>query len=102
MCESLKKAPYRFGPYPDKPHAHPKPEILFFMSTDTSDLSNLGGEAELCLGKEMERHIINEPCAVVLPKGFLHLPLTITKIDRPFILTDVRPFGSGDFAPGKL
>jgi hypothetical protein len=102
MCESLRKAPYRFGPYPDKPHAHPKPEILFFMSTDTNDLSNLGGEAELYLGKEMEKHVITEPCAVVLPKGFLHLPLIITKINRPFILTDVRPFGSGDFAPGKL
>ncbi len=102
MCESIKKAPYRFGPFPDKPHAHPKPEILFFMGTDTNDLSSLGAEAELYIGKEMERHIITEPCAVVLPKGLLHLPLIITKIDRPFILTDVRPFGSGDFAPGKL
>lgn len=102
MCESLKKAPYRFGPVPDKPHAHPKPEILFFLGTDMDDLSKLGGEAEICLGKEMEKHIIKEPTAVVIPQGLAHCPLIITKIDRPFILTDVRPFGSGDFSPGKL
>jgi hypothetical protein len=102
MCESLKKAPYRFGPMPDKPHAHPKPEILLFMGTDTDNLGYLGAEAELYLGKEMERHVITEPTAVVIPRGLAHNPLIITKIDRPFILTDVRPFGSGDFAPGRL
>ena len=102
FCESIKKAPYRFGPIPDKPHTHPKSEILFFIGTDTNNLGYLGAEAELCLGKEMERHLITEPTAVVIPKGLAHCPLIITKIDRPFILTDVRPFGSGDFAPGKL
>jgi hypothetical protein len=102
MCESIKKAPYRFGPLPDMPHAHTKPEILFFIGTDTNDLSSLGAEAEIHLGREMERHVIKEPCAVVIPKGLFHNPLIITKIDRPFILTDVRPFGSGEFASGKL
>jgi len=102
MCESLKKAPYRFGPIPDKPHAHPKPEILFFIGTDTNNLGDLGGEAEIYLGKEMERHLITEPAAVVIPKGLAHCPLIITRIDRPFILTDVRPFGSERFTPGKL
>jgi hypothetical protein len=102
MHESLKKAPYRFGPIPDKPHVHPKPEILFFMGTDLNDLSELGGEAEIYLGKEMERHVIKEPTAVVIPKGLPHCPLIITRIDRPFILTDVRPFGSERFSPGKL
>ncbi len=102
MCESLKKAPYRFGPVPDKPHVHPKPEILFFMGTDLNNLGELGGEAEIYLGKEMERHVITEPTAVVIPKGLAHCPLIITRIDRPFILTDVRPFGSERFSPGKL
>jgi hypothetical protein len=102
MCESIKKAPYRFGPFPDTPHAHTKPEILFFIGTDTNDLSFLGADVEMHLGKEMEKHVITEPSAVVIPKGLLHNPLIITKIERPFIMTDVRPFGSGDFAPGKL
>jgi hypothetical protein len=98
MHESIKNAPYRFGAIPDKPHIHPKPEILFFMGTDVNDLSKLGAEAELVLGKEMETFHITKPTAVIIPGGFPHCPLTITKVDRPMILTDVRPFGSE--APG--
>ena len=102
MCESLKKAPYRFGPEPDKPHAHPMPEILFFIGTDLNDLTRLGGEAEICLGKEMERYVITSPTAVVIPGKVAHNPLVITRVDRPFILCDVRPFGSPPPTPGKL
>ncbi len=102
MCESIKRAPYRFGPEPDKPHVHPKPEILTFMGTDLNDLSRLGAEAEIYLGKEMERHVINAPTAVVIPGGLAHCPLVITRVDRPMILTDIRPFGSPSPAPGKL
>jgi uncharacterized RmlC-like cupin family protein len=101
MCESLKKAPYRFGPIPDKPHVHPKLEILTFMGTDLNDLSVLGGEVEIALGKEAERHVITAPTAVVIPGGLPHCPLTVTRVDRPFILTDVRPFGSEGPSPRK-
>ena len=93
MCESLKKAPYRFGPIPDKPHVHQNPEILLFMGANKNDLSRLGGEAEIALGKEMELHRITQPTAVIVPGGLPHNPLTITKVDTPFIMTDVRPFG---------
>ncbi len=102
MCESIKRAPYRFGPEPDQPHVHPRPEILFFMGTDLDDLGRLGAEVEICLGKEMERHLITAPTAVVIPGGLAHNPLVITKIDRPMMLIDVRPFGSPPPAPGKL
>jgi hypothetical protein len=102
MCESIKKAPYRFGPEPDKPHVHPRPEILTFIGTDLNDLSQLRGEAEIYLGKEMERHVLTAPTAVVIPGGLAHCPLVITRIDRPMILTDIRPFGSPPPTPGKL
>jgi hypothetical protein len=102
MCESIKKAPYRFGPEPDKPHVHPKPEILTFIGTDLNDLSQLGGEVEIYLGKEMERHVLTAPTAVVIPGGIAHCPLVITRVDRPMILTDIRPFGSPPPTPGKL
>lgn len=95
MSESIKKAPYRFGPIPDKPHTHPQPEILVFMGIDCNDLSELGGEAEIALGDEMERYIINTPTVVYCPERLPHNPLTITKVDKPFLLTDVRPFGIG-------
>jgi hypothetical protein len=98
MYESIKKAPYRFGPVPDKPHVHSYHEILLFIGADVNDLSELGGEAEMSLGKEMERHIITTPTAVVLPRGFPHCPLAITKLDKPFIFAVVRPFGAEDTA----
>jgi uncharacterized RmlC-like cupin family protein len=102
MCESLKKAPYRFGPEPDKPHAHTKLEILFFIGTDLNDITQLGGEAEIYLGKEMERYVINKPTAVVIPGKVPHNPLVITRVDRPFILCDVRPLGTDLPSFGKL
>ena len=102
MLESIKKVPYRFGPDPYKPHAHPQPEILFFLGTDLDDVSKLNGEAEICLGKEMDRFTISEPTAVVCPKGLAHNPLTMTKLEKPFLLMDVRPFGSGMMNAGKV
>jgi hypothetical protein len=102
MCESIKRAPYRFGPEPDKPHVHPRPEILTFMGTDLNDLGQLGGEVEIYLGKEMERHVLTTPTAVVIPGGLAHCPLVITRVDRPMILCDIRPFGSPPPTPGKL
>jgi uncharacterized RmlC-like cupin family protein len=99
LYESLKKAPYRFDPDPTKPHTHPQPEILFFLGMDTNDLSQLGGEVEVSLGDEMEKHLVTQPTAVVIPAGLPHNPLTITKVDKPFILLDCRPFGHGGSGP---
>ena len=54
------------------------------------------------LGEEKERHIFTEPTAVICPAELLHCPLTITKVDKPFILSDVRPFGSGYETAGQM
>jgi hypothetical protein len=102
MLESIKKVPYRFGPDPYTPHAHAQPEILFFLGTDLDDVSKLHGEAEICLGKEMERFTITEPTAVICPKGLAHNPLVMTKLEKPFLLQDVRPFGSGPMNVGRM
>ena len=93
--ESIRKAPYRFGPIPDKPHVHPYNEFLLFMGADTNDLSELGAEVEMSMGKEMERHIITTPTVIVQPKGFPHCPLTVTRLYKPFIFAVIRPFGHG-------
>lgn len=94
MCETLRRAPYRFGPEPEKAHVHAKPEVLLFLGSDPEDLSRLGGEVELCLGEEQERHLISEPTAVAVPGGLWHLPLAVTKLSRPFFLIDIRPQGT--------
>jgi hypothetical protein len=101
MHETITKAPYRFLPIPDKPHVHPKLEILTFMGADPNDLSELGGEVEVSLGKEMEKHVFTKPTAVVIPGMLPHCPVTVTRVDKPLILTDIRPFGSERPAPKK-
>lgn len=93
--ESIRKAPYRFGPIPDKPHVHPYTEFLLFMGADPDDLTELGGEAELYMGKEMEKHVINKPTIAVQPQGFHHCPLVVTRLEKPFIFSVLRPWGHG-------
>jgi hypothetical protein len=87
--ESIRKAPYRFGPIPDKPHVHSYDEILLFMGSDCNDLSELGAEAEISLGKEMEKHVVTAPAIVALHQGFPHCPLKINKLHKPFIFWDI-------------
>ena len=49
--ESIKKAPYPVGLIPDKPHVHNYHEFLCFIGSNPNDLTKLGAEAELSLGK---------------------------------------------------
>jgi hypothetical protein len=95
MCESLMNAPYRF-PNPAC-HTHTQPQFICFMGGDPDDPTNLGGEIELYLGakEEMERYIVTVPSVWIIPAKVPHCPLIITKVDKPFILTDIRPFGEG-------
>jgi hypothetical protein len=102
MWESIRKAPYRFGPVPDKPHVHTWDEFLFFIGADTNDLSELGAECEMYMGREMERHVINKPTVVVQPKGFPHCPLVVAKLEKPFIFSVVYPYGSHVPQPAKV
>lgn len=95
MCESLKRAPYRFGPVPDKPHTHPNLEILIFMGADCNDLSEFPAEVEVYMGKEMEKHLVTTPSVAIQPKGHPHCPVIVNKQDKPWIFAVVRPWGWG-------
>ena len=97
--ESMNKAPYRFGPVPDKPHVHPYTEFLVFMGADCNDLSELGAKVEMYMGKEMEKHVITTPSVAIQPKGHPHCPLIVNKQDKPWIFAVVRPFGHGGKGP---
>jgi hypothetical protein len=99
--ESMNKAPYRFAPEPDKPHVHPYTEFLVFIGCDCNDLSEFPAEAELCMGKEMERHLITKPTIAIQPKGHPHIPLRIFKQTKPWIFMVLRPWGHGATEPKK-
>ena len=65
-------------------HVHPHDEVLLFAGTDPSDIDYLGAEIQIDMGPEHERHIINEPTAVVCPAGLQHNPIVTRWVDKPF------------------
>lgn len=67
------------------PHTHKDPEVLVALGTDPDNPKELGGEIELFMGPEMERHTITESTLVYIPANFLHCPFRVTKVDRTFI-----------------
>jgi hypothetical protein len=70
-----------------KPHYHDSNEYLIFHGTDPEDPFNLGGEVEFWV--DGEKYIVNKSCAVFIPKGLLHGPLTTLKVERPFLSISV-------------
>jgi len=68
----------------DPPHKHNCDELLFFIPTDPENAPDLGGEVEVALGEEWEKHTITTSAIICLPKGVQHAPIYVKKVDRPF------------------
>lgn len=68
----------------DGAHYHPHDEVLVFVGTDPADINYLGAEISIDMGEEHERHIIDKPTAVVVPKGVVHNPIITRYVERPF------------------
>jgi hypothetical protein len=75
------KEPHLLG---DPPHKHEYDEFLFFIASDPSKAPDLGGEVEIALGEEWEKHTITTSCILCLPRGLQHCPIYVKKVDRPF------------------
>ncbi|MGD0794069.1 MAG: hypothetical protein ABR958_00545 [Dehalococcoidales bacterium] len=67
------------------PHTHKDPEILVALGTDPDHPEELGAEIELCMGPEMEKHIITTSTLVFIPANFVHCPFRVMKVTRPFL-----------------
>jgi hypothetical protein len=65
-------------------HVHPFDEFLFFFGYDPQDLSYLGSDLELAMGKEREKHYFSVPMVVAVPKDLPHCPLLTKKVYQPF------------------
>ena len=74
---------------PAPPHAHDFGQVLGFISTNPMDCREFDAEVEVCLGEEQEKHIINVPTVVSIAKAMSHGPITITKINKPFIFLEI-------------
>lgn len=77
-------------PYPSHgPHIHKAAELLIHLGTNPDDPFDLGAEVEMCMGKEMEKHIITRSTVVYIPPNFIHCPWIIRKVYRPWIFIQI-------------
>ena len=67
------------------PHVHNDPELLVALGTDMDHPRDLGAKMEMCMGPEMESHIITESTMVWVPANFIHAPFRILEVTRPFL-----------------
>lgn len=72
------------------PRRHDKStKIMAFVGSDWTDPFNLNAEIEFTIGNE--KHLIDRPCYVYIPKGVQYGPIVCTKLTRPFLMLDVLP-----------
>jgi hypothetical protein len=65
-------------------HVHPFDECLLFFGYDPQNMSYLGADMSLCLGREWEKHYFNTPMAIPAPRGMPHCPLVTEKVHKAF------------------
>lgn len=66
-----------------KAHTHDCHEIIAFIGSNPDDPHDLGGEIEIWL--DDEKYLITKSTFVVAPKGLVHCPLIIRRVDRPIL-----------------
>jgi hypothetical protein len=74
--------------------------LLCFIGGNPENINDLGAEISICLGDELEEHIITTATVVSIPPGLKHCPLKVNKITKPFVFLEVSSTGgyvqSGD------
>ena len=73
------------------PHKHDFDEVLAFIGSDPAHPHDLGGEVDLWL--DGEKHVLTKSCVVYLPKGLIHCPLVIRKVNKPIFHFSTVPVG---------
>jgi hypothetical protein len=68
------------------PHIHEDAELIVALGTDMEHPRQLGARLEMCMGPEMESHIINESTMIWIPARFIHAPFKVLEVTRPFLL----------------
>ncbi len=71
------------------PHAHDFHELLCFIGGNPEDINDLGAEISICLGDELEEHIITSATVISIPPGLKHCPLKVIKITKPFVFLEI-------------
>jgi len=70
--------------FPVPAHAHDGDEIFFIFGGNPQNYYDFDAEIEVHFGEEGEKHIVNTTSIVYIPKGLVHGPIAITKVNKPF------------------
>lgn len=68
------------------PHSHDFDIYLFFLGFDPNGMGDLGADIEMFFGEEQEKHLIDGPTCVYIPKGLVHCPLNFKRVSKPILL----------------
>jgi hypothetical protein len=63
--------------------------FLVFAGGDPLNLDDFKAEVEISLGEKGEKYKFDEPRVVYIPRGLVHYPLTIRKVEKPIMLLDI-------------
>ena len=91
----IEPVPYGMEPATDwtqvghGPHMHKSPEVVVHIGTNPNDPYDLGGEAVMYMGPEMEKHLITKSTLIYLPANMIHGPWIIKKVNRPWIFMTI-------------
>jgi hypothetical protein len=78
----------------------PFDECLVFAGLDQKNPNYLGAEIEISLGKNFEKHVIDVPSIVCVPKNLPRGPIVTRKAERPFAHYSIGL--AGDFRSTKF
>ncbi len=70
--------------FPHPPHTHDADEIFFIFGSNPKNYYDFDAEIEIHFGEEREKHIVDCTSIVYVPRGLVHSPIAITKVNKPF------------------
>jgi hypothetical protein len=62
-------------------HVHEYDELIGFFGGDHENPNDLGAEIEVTINGET--HVIDRSSLIFIPAGMKHMPLRLTRVDRP-------------------
>ncbi|HSW39541.1 MAG TPA: hypothetical protein VLL97_08635 [Acidobacteriota bacterium] len=69
--------------FPHQPHSHDGDEIFFIFGSNPQNYYDFDAEIEIYFGEEREKHIVDSTSIIYMPKGLLHGPIAIKKVNKP-------------------
>ena len=82
---------YITEPFPmiEEAHKHDDVQFLCFYGGNPANVKDFEAEVEIWLGEEGEKHTINTPAVVYIPRGLIHCPLIFKRVDKPISMVGI-------------